>query len=90
MQIIHELEELDHEPYCGARMADPTGRLPVGRHPHPGHAGCFREWLPWFEGTIHYGTGGIVSDSSPQDEFTETEDKAAVFAQLIGAAAGCG
>ena len=92
MQIIHELEELDRGPYCGAMgwLTRQAGCLSVGIRTLA-MQGRFKNGCARFEGTIHYGTGGgIVSDSSPQDEFMETEDKAAVFAQLIDAPASCG
>ena len=92
MQIIHELEPFERGPYCGAMgwMTRHDACLSVGIRTLALH-GTFEHGFARFEGDIHYGTGGgIVSDSSPHDEFRETEDKAAVFERLVGAPATCG
>jgi para-aminobenzoate synthetase component 1 len=91
MQIIRDLEPFDRGPYCGA-MGWLTRRdacLSVGIRTLALN-GRFHGGFSRFEGMIHYGTGGgIVSDSTPQDEFRETQDKAAVFDHLVDTPTSC-
>jgi len=88
MQVIDELEPARRGPYCGAiglvggdgsmtlNVAIRTAAL-VGRGvPHR------RDHL---EGTLDYWTGcGIVADSVPEEEWRESETKAAVLRATLG------
>ena len=60
MQIIHELEELDRGPYCGAMgwLTRQAGCLSVGIRTLA-MQGRFKNGCARFEGTIHYGTGEV-------------------------------
>lgn len=91
MQVIEELEPVSRGPYCGAigfasdcgraalnvtiRTAAISGRAPAGS----------RRFDDIAEGVLDYSVGaGIVADSIPESEWTETMDKAAAIRSLAG------
>jgi anthranilate synthase component 1 len=75
MQIIDELEPVARGPYTGATgWLGLAGDLDLAVAIRTALASGGRLWLSV--------GGGIVADSSPEDEWTETEVKAAAFANL--------
>tara|TARA_B100001059_G_scaffold91276_1_gene90144 strand:- start:47045 stop:48418 length:1374 start_codon:yes stop_codon:yes gene_type:complete len=86
MQVIDELEQSPRGPYCGAvGCLSTSGDLRLGvsirTAAFEGNAkGGFHE----VEGRLVYGTGcGIVVDSDPTDEFTESQHKTAALMRLL-------
>jgi para-aminobenzoate synthetase component 1 len=78
MQIIDELEPHRREVYCGAiGYVAPGGRLDMNIP--------IRTTLVAGGELRFYAGGGIVADSTPQDEFDETEAKIAAIRRAIAA-----
>jgi para-aminobenzoate synthetase component 1 len=78
MQIIDELEPHRREVYCGAiGYLAPGGRLDMNIP--------IRTTLVAQGGLRFYAGGGIVADSTPEDEFDETEAKIAAIRRAIAA-----
>jgi para-aminobenzoate synthetase component 1 len=78
MQIIDELEPHRREVYCGAiGYATPSGRLDMNIP--------IRTTLVANGELRFYAGGGIVADSTPEDEFEETETKVAAIRRAIAA-----
>ena len=78
MQIIEELEPHRREVYCGAiGYITPSGRLDMNIPIRT--TLCARGELRFYAG------GGIVADSTPEDEFDETEAKIAAIRGAIAA-----
>ena len=78
MQIIEELEPHAREVYCGAiGYVTPTGRMDMNIP--------IRTTLCAAGELRFYAGGGIVADSTPEDEFDETEAKIAAIRRAIAA-----
>jgi para-aminobenzoate synthetase component 1 len=78
MQIIDELEPHRREVYCGAiGYATPAGRLDMNIP--------IRTTLVAAGELRFYAGGGIVADSTPEDEFEETETKIAPIRRAVAA-----
>jgi para-aminobenzoate synthetase component I len=78
MEIIDELEPHRREVYCGAiGYATPAGRLDMNIPIRT--TLCARGELRFYAG------GGIVADSTPEDEFEETETKIAAIRRAVAA-----
>ncbi len=78
MQIIEELEPHAREVYCGAiGYVTPTGRMDMNIP--------IRTTLCAAGEMRFYAGGGIVADSTPEDEFDETEAKIAAIRRAIAA-----
>lgn len=78
MEIIDELEPHRREVYCGAiGYAAPGGRLDMNIPIRT--TLCARNEMRFYAG------GGIVADSTPEDEFEETEAKIAAIRRAVAA-----
>jgi para-aminobenzoate synthetase component 1 len=78
MQIIAELEPHAREVYCGAiGYVTPGGRMDMNIPIRT--TLCARGELRFYAG------GGIVADSTPEDEFEETETKIAAIRRAVAA-----
>jgi para-aminobenzoate synthetase component 1 len=78
MEIIDELEPHRREVYCGAiGYATPGGRLDMNIPIRT--TLCARDEMRFYAG------GGIVADSTPEDEFEETETKIAAIRRAAAA-----
>jgi para-aminobenzoate synthetase component I len=78
MQVIEELEPHRREVYCGAiGYVTPGGRMDMNIPIRT--TLCARGELRFYAG------GGIVADSTPEDEFEETETKIAAIRRAVGA-----
>ena len=78
MQIIEELEPHRREVYCGAiGYVTAEGRMDMNIPIRT--TLCARGELRFYAG------GGIVADSTPEDEFDETEAKIAAIRRAVGA-----
>ena len=78
MQVIEALEPHRREVYCGAiGYVDPRGRLDMNIP--------IRTTLCAGGEMRFYAGGGIVADSTPEDEFEETEVKIAAIRQALAA-----
>ncbi|MGZ5034267.1 MAG: aminodeoxychorismate synthase component I [Usitatibacter sp.] len=78
MQIIAELETHRREVYCGAiGYVTPCGRMDMNIPIRT--TLCARGELRFYAG------GGIVADSTPEDEFEETEAKIAAIRRAVAA-----
>jgi para-aminobenzoate synthetase component I len=78
MQIIAELEPHAREVYCGAiGYVAPDGRMDMNIPIRT--TLCARGELRFYAG------GGIVADSTPEDEFEETETKIAAIRRAVAA-----
>jgi para-aminobenzoate synthetase component 1 len=78
MQIIDELEPHRREVYCGAiGYVTPGGRMDMNIPIRT--TLCARNEMRFYAG------GGIVADSTPEDEFEETETKIAAIRRAVGA-----
>jgi para-aminobenzoate synthetase component I len=78
MQIIDELEPHRREVYCGAiGYIGPDGRMDMNIPIRT--TLCARDEMRFYAG------GGIVADSTPEDEFEETEVKIAAIRRAIAA-----
>jgi para-aminobenzoate synthetase component 1 len=78
MEIIEELEPHRREVYCGAiGYLTPAGRMDMNIPIRT--TLCARGELRFYAG------GGIVADSTPEDEFDETETKIAAIRRAIEA-----
>jgi para-aminobenzoate synthetase component 1 len=78
MEIIDELEPHRREVYCGAiGYATPGGRLDMNIPIRT--TLCARNEMRFYAG------GGIVADSTPDDEFEETETKIAAIRRAVAA-----
>jgi para-aminobenzoate synthetase component I len=78
MEIIDELEPHRREVYCGAiGYAAPGGRMDMNIPIRT--TLCARNEMRFYAG------GGIVADSTPEDEFEETETKIAAIRRAVAA-----
>jgi para-aminobenzoate synthetase component 1 len=78
MQIIDELEPHRREVYCGAiGYVTPGGRMDMNIPIRT--TLCARNQMRFYAG------GGIVADSTPEDEFEETETKIAAIRRAVAA-----
>jgi para-aminobenzoate synthetase component 1 len=90
MQIIEALEPVVRGPYCGAvGFLSPGGRLTLNVAIRTIAMSGQRSDEDWgrLEGVLDYGVGGgIVADSSPEAEYRETRDKAAILQRVLAEA----
>jgi para-aminobenzoate synthetase component 1 len=77
MEIIDELEPHSRDAYCGSVFfLDQNGALDSSI--------AIRTLQAWPDGRIHcWGGGGIVADSSPQEELRETEYKVRRMMEIL-------